>query len=66
MSDARERVRQHLLEHSVRHGDFILKSGRPSTWFIDSKKTICAPEVMVDLATLILEGSPTTSPRSAD
>jgi orotate phosphoribosyltransferase len=55
MSDARERVRAHLLEHSVRRGDFILKSGRPSTWFIDSKKTICAPEVMVDLATLLLE-----------
>src|SRR6202034_3316478 len=58
MSDARERVRQHLLEHSVRRGDFVLKSGRPSTWFIDSKKTICAPEVMVDLATLILERVP--------
>jgi orotate phosphoribosyltransferase len=59
MSDARERVRAHLLEHSVRRGDFVLKSGRPSTWFIDSKKTICAPEVMVDLATLMLERIPT-------
>jgi orotate phosphoribosyltransferase len=58
MSEARERVRQHLLDHSVRRGEFILKSGRPSTWFIDSKKTICAPEVMVDLATLILEKIP--------
>jgi orotate phosphoribosyltransferase len=58
MSDARERVREHLLEHSVRRGDFVLKSGRPSTWFIDSKKTICAPEVMVDLATLTLEKIP--------
>ncbi|HUZ41598.1 MAG TPA: orotate phosphoribosyltransferase [Acidimicrobiales bacterium] len=58
MSDALERVRQHLLEHSVRRGEFILKSGRPSTWFIDSKKTICAPEMMVDLATLILEKIP--------
>jgi orotate phosphoribosyltransferase len=58
MSDARERVRAHLLEHSVRRGDFVLKSGRPSTWFIDSKKTICAPEVMVDLATLMLERIP--------
>ncbi len=58
MNDARERVRAHLLEHSVRRGDFILKSGRPSTWFIDSKKTICSPEVMVDLATLMLERIP--------
>jgi orotate phosphoribosyltransferase len=58
VSDARERVRQHLLEHSVRRGEFTLKSGRTSSWFIDSKKTICAPEVMVDVATLLLERIP--------
>jgi orotate phosphoribosyltransferase len=32
-----------------------LKSGRKSSWFIDSKQTICAPEVMLDVATLLLE-----------
>ncbi len=58
MSDARERVRQHLLDHSVRRGDFTLKSGAKSTWFIDSKQTICAPEVMLDVATLLLERIP--------
>ena len=58
MSDARERVKQHLLEHSVRRGDFTLKSGRKSSWFIDSKQTICAPEVMLDVATLLLEQVP--------
>lgn len=58
MSDARERVRQHLLEYSVRRGDFTLKSGRPSSWFIDSKQTICAPETMLDVATLLLERIP--------
>jgi orotate phosphoribosyltransferase len=46
------------LEHSVRRGDFVLKSGRPSSWFIDSKQTICAPEVMEDVATLVLERIP--------
>ena len=51
----RERVRQHLLEHSVRTGDFTLKSGRKSNWFIDSKQTICAPGAMVDVAELVLE-----------
>jgi orotate phosphoribosyltransferase len=51
-------VRQHLLEHSVRRGEFTLKSGRASSWFIDSKQTICAPEVMVDVATLLLERIP--------
>ena len=58
MSDARERVRQHLLEHSVRRGEFTLKSGRTSSWFIDSKQTICDPEVMLDVATLALEKIP--------
>jgi orotate phosphoribosyltransferase len=58
VSDARERVLAHLLEHSVRRGDFTLKSGRKSSWFIDSKMTICAPDVMVDLATMILDVIP--------
>jgi orotate phosphoribosyltransferase len=53
-----ERVRAHLLEHSVRRGQFTLKSGRTSNWFIDSKQTICAPEVMVDVADLVLERLP--------
>ena len=55
---ARDRVREHLLAHSVRRGDFVLKSGRHSSWFIDSKQTILAPEVMEDLATLMLERIP--------
>jgi len=58
MSDARSRVLQHLEDHSVRRGDFTLKSGRKSSWFIDSKQTICAPEVMVDVADLLLEKIP--------
>jgi orotate phosphoribosyltransferase len=58
VSDERERVRQHLLTHSVRRGDFTLKSGRKSSWFIDSKQTICAGEVMEDVATLVLAAMP--------
>jgi orotate phosphoribosyltransferase len=58
LSDVRERVRQHLLDHSVRRGDFTLKSGAKSTWFIDSKQTICAPETMLDVATVLLERIP--------
>jgi orotate phosphoribosyltransferase len=59
MTTARERVLAHLLEHSVRRGDFTLKSGRKSSWFIDSKMTICDPAVMVDVAHLFLELVPT-------
>jgi len=58
VSDTRERVREHLLEHSIRRGDFTLKSGVKSTWFIDSKQTICAPEVMADVASLVLDAIP--------
>ena len=61
MSDARERVLAHLLDHSVRRGDFTLKSGAKSTWFIDSKQTICAPEVALDVATLVLEAMPSNA-----
>ena len=50
MSAHREELRQHLLEHSVRRGDFTLKSGRKSSWFIDSKQTACRPESMLWMA----------------
>jgi orotate phosphoribosyltransferase len=59
MSDqARQVLRQHLLEHSVRRGDFTLKSGKNSSWFIDSKQTVCRPEAMVALADALLEVVP--------
>ena len=40
----------HLLEHSVRQGDFVLKSGKRSSWFIDAKQTTCDPEGMLLVA----------------
>ena len=53
-----ERLRDHLLEHSVKRGEFTLKSGRTSTWFIDSKQTVCRPEAMVLVAEGILSVIP--------
>ena len=41
---------RHLLEHSVRTGEFTLKSGRSSSWFIDSKQTACDPDGVVLMA----------------
>ena len=55
---SRERVLDHLLAHSVRRGDFVLKSGRRSSWFIDSKQTICDGAVMADVADLMLARIP--------
>ncbi len=48
----------HLLEHSVRTGDFVLKSGRSSSWFIDAKQTLCRPEGILAVADAALEVIP--------
>lgn len=40
----------HLLKFSVRRGEFVLKSGRSSDWFIDAKQTTCRPEGMLLVA----------------
>lgn len=41
---------QHLLDHSVRRGDFTLKSGAKSSWFIDAKQTTCRADGMLLVA----------------
>ena len=41
---------EHLRVHSVREGDFVLKSGRRSSWFIDSKQTACDPDGIMLMA----------------
>ena len=53
-----EALRDHLLAHSVKRGDFVLKSGRRSSWFIDSKQTVCRPEAMTLVADGILSVLP--------
>ncbi len=40
----------HLLTHSVKRGEFTLKSGKRSEWFIDSKQTACDPDGVVLMA----------------
>jgi orotate phosphoribosyltransferase len=44
----------HLRTHSVRAGNFVLKSGKTSSWFIDSKQTICQPDGLLLIADLAL------------
>jgi orotate phosphoribosyltransferase len=41
---SRAELVDHLRTNSVRTGDFTLKSGRHSSWFIDSKQTVCQPD----------------------
>lgn len=40
----------HLKQYSVREGDFTLKSGQRSRWFVDSKQTACRPEGIIAVA----------------
>ncbi|MCP5025729.1 MAG: orotate phosphoribosyltransferase [Actinomycetia bacterium] len=51
-------LRDHVRQHSVREGDFTLKSGRTSTWFCDAKQTICRPDGMLLVADAALEVIP--------
>ncbi len=46
------------MEHSVRTGEFVLKSGRVSSWFIDAKQTLCRPEGILAVAEAALEVIP--------
>lgn len=57
--DVQQQLRAHLLEHAVRTGEFTLKSGRKSSWFIDGKQTVCRPDgirLVAELALLELDG----------
>lgn len=57
-SSAHRALVDHLLAHSVKRGEFTLKSGRRSTWFIDAKQTTCRPEGMLLVADAALEVIP--------
>ena len=57
-SDTTQKLIEHLLAHSVRRGDFTLKSGRKSSWFIDSKQTVCRPDGLLLVADLALDVIP--------
>jgi orotate phosphoribosyltransferase len=55
LSPVRDRLRSHVLEHSVKHGTFTLKSGATSSWFLDTKQTACRPDGIVEVADAMLE-----------
>lgn len=49
---------EHLLKHSVRRGEFTLKSGKKSAYFLDSKQTACRPDGMLLVARAALSVIP--------
>lgn len=44
----------HLLKYSVKRGDFTLKSGKKSPYFLDSKQTACRPDGILLVARSVL------------
>ena len=47
-----------MLQHAVKRGDFTLKSGAKSSWFLDTKQTACRPEGIVLVADAMLDVIP--------
>ncbi|MEO8364482.1 MAG: orotate phosphoribosyltransferase [Ilumatobacteraceae bacterium] len=50
----RDALRTHVLQHSLKTGEFVLKSGRQSSWFLDTKQTACRPEGILLVANVAL------------
>ncbi|MGB1784514.1 MAG: hypothetical protein ACPHK6_04215, partial [Ilumatobacteraceae bacterium] len=48
-------LREHVLMHSVKRGEFTLKSGAKSSWFLDTKQTACRPDGIVLVAEALLD-----------
>ena len=55
-------LRDHVLAHSVRRGQFTLKSGATSSWFLDTKQTACRPDGIL----LVADAALTVIPPEAD
>lgn len=55
---ARDALRQHVLKHSLKTGNFTLKSGQTSTWFLDTKQTACRADGITLVADVALSMLP--------
>ncbi len=52
---SRDVLRRHVLDHAVKRGDFTLKSGARSSWFLDTKQTACRAEGIVAVTNALVE-----------
>lgn len=52
------KLREHVFQHSLKTGSFTLKSGRQSSWFLDTKQTMCRPDGMIAVADAALDVIP--------
>jgi orotate phosphoribosyltransferase len=55
LSPTLERLRDLVLEHSVKTGTFTLKSGATSDWFLDAKQTACRPDGVIAITDAVIE-----------
>lgn len=58
LDPVRAALRDHVFRHSLKTGDFTLKSGRKSTWFLDTKQTACRADGIVLVADAALQVIP--------
>ena len=61
LDPARSALRDHVFAHSLKTGDFTLKSGRKSNWFLDTKQTACRPDGIVLVADVALSLIPASA-----
>ena len=54
LDPARHALREHVLRHSLKTGNFTLKSGASSSWFLDTKQTACRADGVVLMADVAL------------
>ena len=55
LNSTRHALRDHVLRHSLKTGNFTLKSGASSSWFLDTKQTACRADGVVLMADVALE-----------
>jgi orotate phosphoribosyltransferase len=58
LSPKLDALREHVLAHAVKRGDFTLKSGQKSNWFLDAKQTACRPDGILLVADAMLDVIP--------
>lgn len=58
LDEVRERLREHVMRHSLKVGTFTLKSGASSSWFLDTKQTACRPDGILLVADVALSFLP--------
>ena len=55
LSPTLDRLRDHVMTHAVKRGEFVLKSGATSSWFLDTKQTACHPEGILAVTDALVE-----------